>query len=301
MTDKQVKKTESASFPKIIAKCGYNRNMALDIRGGPKELGGASFYAFLNTIGATRVQHFIKNWRTPNEDIGKALRIAVAWTHYSAGVPYPILLKTKQDLSYVKSRTVLTTRNYLHKSHGVIHLDTTYVQHPKRENDVSIMHLVNTQTNRNVNINQKEKINCVRMYLGVNYVSEICTIDGASFVPGILECDDYQLNYQTTITKPNQEKLGDHSWMLWRRILKMLTSAQTTKTNNLKQRLGKWTDTHSKSGQWLSYQDSNGRFYARESHQDTELEIFEQTNRGTQLTCIDTTKEYQPTKYSTPV
>ena len=92
------------------------------------------------------------------------------------------------------------------------------------------MNLVNTQTNRKVTINQKEKINCVRMYLRVNYVDKICTADGTSFVPGILEGDgNCQLNYQTAFTKPNQEKPGEHSWMLWRRILKMLTSAPTTK------------------------------------------------------------------------
>ena len=89
--------------------------------------------------------------------------------------------------------------------------------------------------------------------------------------------------------------------MLWRRILKILTSAPKRKTCKLKQRLEKWTNTHSESGQWLSYQDRNGKFYARESHKDTEWKIFERTNRETQLTCIDTTKEYQPTKYSTPV
>ena len=62
-------------------------------------------------------------------------------------------------------------------------------------------------------INQKEKINCVRMYLGVNYVSEICTTDGTSFVPGVLEGDKCQLNYQTTLTKPNQERPGEYSWI----------------------------------------------------------------------------------------
>ena len=86
-----MKKIESASLPKIIAKCGYNRNMALDIRGGPKELGGVGFYSFKNTIGALGVQHFIKNWRTPKEDIKKSLHMAMSWTQYSAGVPYPIL------------------------------------------------------------------------------------------------------------------------------------------------------------------------------------------------------------------
>ena len=57
------------------------------------------------------------------------------------------------------------------------------------------MHLVNTQTNRKVTISQKEKINCVRMFLGVHYVNEISTVDGTSFAPGILEGDDSQLNY----------------------------------------------------------------------------------------------------------
>ena len=78
-------------------------------------------------------------------------------------------------------------------------------------------------------------------------------------------------------------------------------SSNNKKTNKLKQRLGKWTDTHSESGQWLSYQDRNGKFYARESHEDTEWKIYGRANRGTQLTCIDTIEEYQPTKYSTPV
>ena len=110
----------------------------------------------------------------------------MAWTQSRADVPYTILLKTKQNLSYVNGRKILETRQYLHKCHGIIHLDKTYVQHLRRKNDMAIMHLVNTQTTYKVTINQKEKINCVRMYLGVTWVSEICTTDGSSFVPGIL-------------------------------------------------------------------------------------------------------------------
>ena len=61
LTEKQVEKIESVSVPKIMAKCGYNRSTGLPIRGGPKVLGGAGFYSLLNTIGASRVQHFLKN------------------------------------------------------------------------------------------------------------------------------------------------------------------------------------------------------------------------------------------------
>ena len=60
--------------------------MHLKIRGGPKELGATGLYSFKTTIGATRVQHSFKNWRTPIEDLGKTLRIAISWTQYSAGV-----------------------------------------------------------------------------------------------------------------------------------------------------------------------------------------------------------------------
>ena len=160
------------------------------------------------------------------------------WVHYSAGVPYPILSETSPKLLYVKGRTILATRKFLNECNGVIHLDKTYVQHPKQMNDVSIMNLVNTQTMRIVKMNKK-KVNCVQIYLGVNYVSEISTIDRAGFVLGILEGDDYQLNYQTTLTKPHQENPGPHSWMLWRRILKMLTPTSKAKTNKFQQKLGK--------------------------------------------------------------
>ena len=95
------------------------------------------------------------------------------------------------------------------------------------------MHLVNIQTNRKVTINQKEKMNCVRMFLGVNYVSEIYTVDGTSFVPEILEGNDSQFNYQTTLTKLHQEKPGEHSWMLWKRLLKILTPSPKTTTAKL--------------------------------------------------------------------
>ena len=80
----------------------------------------------------------------------------MSWTKYSADVPYPILSHTSQDLSYVKVRTILSGRNHLWECLAKLHVDTTYVQHPLRKNDVSIMNLVNTQNIHKVNINQKK-------------------------------------------------------------------------------------------------------------------------------------------------
>ena len=136
------------------------------------------------------------------------------------------------------------------------------------------MDLVNTQTIHKVNINQKEKVNCVRMFLGVQYVSQISTVDGTNFVPKILEGDDSQLCYQPTLTKPHQERPGDYSWRLWKRILKMLTPSPKTTTNKLTKKVGKWIDTHSESRQWISYKDHDGNFYSKGSHNDTEWKVY---------------------------
>ena len=70
--------------------------------------------------------------------------------------------------------------------------------------------------------------------------------------------------------------------------MKLLTVSPRKTTNKLTENLGKWIDDHSKYGEWLFYQDRNGKFYARQTHTDKEWMIYESTNKGTQLTCIDT-------------
>ena len=78
---------------KIITKCGYNRNTALPIRAGPKELCQAGLYSFKNTMGAPGVKHFKKNKITQKKDIGKTLFIAMSWTQHSSRSGVPNTLK----------------------------------------------------------------------------------------------------------------------------------------------------------------------------------------------------------------
>ena len=73
------------------------------------------------------------------------------------------------------------------------------------------MDLVNTQTIYKMGTNQKEKLNCVRMYLKVQYGSHISTVDGTNFVLGILDGNNNQLCYRTNLTIPHQERPGKHS------------------------------------------------------------------------------------------
>ena len=169
-------------MPKIYSKCGYNRNTSRNVLYGPEQLGGAGFIPLKVATGTGRCLNFIKNWRTPTEDVGKTLRIVYAWTQYQAGVSYPLLEKTNTDLEYVQGRFVLETRAYLEEIDATIHLDVNYVQRSLRVNDVAIMEHAN---NFDFTLIQMKRINCVRMYLGVTYISEISTICGNYLVNGI--------------------------------------------------------------------------------------------------------------------
>jgi hypothetical protein len=66
-------------MPKLYAKCGTNRNTSRAVLAAPFELGGGGSTPLYVTAGTTGyVTHFLKNWRTPTEDIGKLLRIVYA-------------------------------------------------------------------------------------------------------------------------------------------------------------------------------------------------------------------------------
>jgi hypothetical protein len=182
LSEIQLKKIESSCLPKIISKCGYNRNTSRAALGGPANLIGGGIIPLVATTGAGEVLHFIKNWRTPNKDIGKVLRIVYGWCQYQAGVSFPLLERPAESITYLQGKVILSLREYLSKIDGKLKLDKTYIRKKLRTNDSAIMDIV-----RQVGFTavQEYRINCVRLFLGVMYFSKICSIDGTTIRDGI--------------------------------------------------------------------------------------------------------------------
>jgi hypothetical protein len=61
LSEKQLSKIERASMPKLIAKCGFNRNTSRAVLTGPIELGGGGFTPLKVTAGTGYVNRFLKN------------------------------------------------------------------------------------------------------------------------------------------------------------------------------------------------------------------------------------------------
>ena len=117
----------------------------------------------------------------------KAIWTAVAWTQYQAVTSYLIFTKIDTNIDYVNGCFCPSICQFLKEIQGQVWLDPTYIQPQLRKNDKAIMDddkslSVFTETKR-------QRINNVRMYLGVTWLSEICTIDGTSLVNGIGDDD----------------------------------------------------------------------------------------------------------------
>ena len=105
---------------------------------------------------------------------------------------------------------------------------------------------------------QRRRINSVRMYLGVTWLSEICTIDGTSLVEGIGD-DNIELPHENTLPKPAQVKPNTRSWALWDRLLQSFTQPNKSK---LKEPLGDWYRNHSRYGRWNAYRENSHNVYS---------------------------------------
>ncbi|OEU11291.1 hypothetical protein FRACYDRAFT_246405 [Fragilariopsis cylindrus CCMP1102] len=287
LSDKQLSKIEKACMPQIYAKCGFNRNTSRALLAGPVSLGGGGFTPLKVTAGAGYVTHFLKNWRTQTEDIGKHLRICYTWAILQAGVTFPLFEQPAIELPHLKGKVIPATRKYLAAIDGKIHLDNTMIRQPIRVHDQCIMDTaIDIREELNLTDIQLERINCVRMYLGVMFLSEISTIAGTALQPGITTGNNNELTYNTSLTKPNQKKPNNQSWALWTKVISRYTSNGST----LNQPLGQWTQAHHTSGRWESYVsniDTNTVYrhqqVLEENHQYWEVYRV----RGTQLTLED--------------
>jgi hypothetical protein len=193
----------------------------------------------LAKIGATRNGKFLiagvllKNWRTPTEDIGKQLRIVYAWTAYQAGVSYPLLEHPERPLEYISGRVIPGMRKYLDEIDGKIKFHNTYIRPKLRVDDKSIMERANEME---FTQNQRERINCVRMYLGVMYLSKICNTAGDALRKGIEDNKHDKKVYTVTINKPKQKQPNAY-WKFWMKTIQSFT----TDGKKLVKKLGNWT------------------------------------------------------------
>jgi len=104
------------------------------------------------------------------------------------------------------------------------------------------------------------RINAVRLYLQVFYISDISSSCGTIFDKSFLHPTGIRLR-QSLLHWPKQELPGAQAWTIWRQMLKRYFS---THTYVLRQRLGDWTTDTPRTQFWLTqYSETTKSVYIK--------------------------------------
>ena len=104
---------------------------------------------------------------------------------------------------------------------------------------------------------QLQRVNAVREYFNVFYLSEISTPDGKALIPGIDSGTSIHQRYQPTKRAPKQARPGRRSFDLWKQVLSKFTR-NTSMLLDIP--LGAWTEDHSTHGIWTFYESDDKVF-----------------------------------------
>ena len=69
--------------------------------------------------------HFLRHWRTPQEETGKLLRIVTSWYQYQLKVSFLVLKFPTKVTSYSQGPFISAVRNYLAKIDAIIEVHNT--------------------------------------------------------------------------------------------------------------------------------------------------------------------------------
>jgi hypothetical protein len=123
------------------------------------------------------------------------LRIVYAWCQYQAGELFLLLEQPEESITYLQGKVIPFLREYLSKINGKLKLDKTYVRKKLRANNIAKMDIV-----------RQVGINCVRLFLGVMYLSKKCTIDGTTIRDDITTGQNNNEEYILTLKKEIQHR-----------------------------------------------------------------------------------------------
>ena len=241
-TKKSLSKVQTIPVKATLLKLGFNRHTSKKVVFGSQYFMGLGLRHLYVEQGIAQLNILMRHVRSQT-DLGKQTEIALQWWQLNAGVSYPLLQFTKNEILYTGNTWFTSIRKFLHTLQGSLHIPSIQKGIPNklRTNDTFLMDDIANQT---MTIKDKERFNRVRLWMRVYRLSEICSADGQQIDQNSWTGNHVQF---TNNLWPRQTKPGPKSFRCWRRMLSQMYLLQgknvsiRTKNLNLKENLGQWT------------------------------------------------------------
>ena len=174
------------------------------------------------------------------------IQIQISWAQRVAGVSCPILKHPTARIPHLNNeKWTMTLHDFLSESELGIRIQDIRCPIMKRENDCALMDIA---IQSKMNDGQIRMVNCCRVYLCVECLSDICSADGKRINPSTMDCKE-EAKIATTEDWPRQPRPGKQHRKTWKKLLESISN-----NNKLTTGLGDWTHEPAEQ-RWEAYYD----------------------------------------------
>jgi hypothetical protein len=219
LSPRQLRSIENKPLQAFVAKHGYGRTMALAVRYGPRQLGGAGFIQLETLQGEGQILNFLKMFRTDGT-ISRLVRCALSWGQLQAGIGVPLLMVPTLYLPHYEQRFLASLRDFLGSIDAQLEVDQDFVPARQRVNDFYLMDLA--MKSGRFTGKQLKLVNYCRLYLQVVTAADIVLPSGYCLdewlLDGVLHID----SSATTFVKVAQSRPNKKTWFQWSRLMQLV-------------------------------------------------------------------------------
>ena len=228
-------------LPYLKTLTGFNRHTKREIFHASRRYGGACIPTSWDLQGSTHLHHLIGHLQL-NDLVGKCMLLNLDYLYLHLGFRQPVLSystklfpSTKSKHQYLPASWISTTWQYLTDLKATVTCATMQLL-PQRLHDIPLME----EACKHYSGITLLRINAVRLFLQVFYLSDITTSDGKLISPEYY-LPNLPILRDSTMHWPHQANPGMLAWKLW---TVMLRRCFTYTNYALRQPLTSWNDVH---------------------------------------------------------
>ncbi len=250
----QLDKIQKSALRDFLPHLGFARNFPRAVLFGPTQHGGLALRSLQCHQGIEQTLLLLQHLRLQDSP-GQLARITLDWYQIYCGVSFPILAAPNLDLPHAPPGWITSLRTFLHRCNGRIMLFSDWLRLPTelRAHDHVLM---NAFMSLSLRPSQIKQLNYCRLYLQVESLSKICSLDGTHILPDAWH--GRPLPSQSKLYWPTQARPA--TWALWRSSLARLFLRNQLPPPRprpadlvLHTPLGLWRTHHSQYRNWPTY------------------------------------------------
>jgi len=243
-------KIQGSATSAFLSKMGYPRTFPRAITYVSTRRGGLGFRHLGHEQGVQQCLQLLKHIRS-NTTMGKTYQLLIQHYQLHAGFRHSILEKT-DTIQWSVAPWMDNIRKFLRHINGQIIQKQPWTPQPHRQHDRAIMEDIQAY---HFPRQKAIQLNSVRLYLRINYLSEITNHTGTQLLTHKLQPPQphkpsfyYDNPNQSSLLWPNQPLPGRTAWKQWKDVITWMYA--TTDGQTLQQPLGPWLHKYDQDYQW---------------------------------------------------